>query len=108
MTLKTLPNDITGQGFKTDEGKKFKVLKGDYFSQNSIGKQHQKYLSSLREGLLVSVSFYGQPVPVVTVDRGVIRLVEVEIAGETVKGSSVISKYLGVTETKQPMGLYLA
>ena len=49
MTLKTLPNDITGQGFKTDEGKKFKVLKGDYFSQNSIGKQHQKYLNSLHQ-----------------------------------------------------------
>ena len=37
MTLKTLPNDITGQGFKTDEGKKFKVLKGDYFPKTASG-----------------------------------------------------------------------
>lgn len=108
MALKTLPNDIDGESFKTDYGKKFKVLKGDYFPKNSIGIQHNKYLNSLRQGLLVSVSFHGQPVPVVTVDKGVVRLVEVEAGGEVVKGSSVISKLLGLTETRQPMGLYSA
>ena len=105
--IKALPADITGRRFKTDEGKKFTVVEGDYFSERSISNQHRKYLSHLQTGLLVSVSFYGQPVPLVVVDGGVVRLVSIQQKDdETLQGSSIISKLLGVEETRQPIGLY--
>src|SRR3989344_5905285 len=97
---------LKGQTFRTDEGVRFKVLEGDYFSPGRIGKAHSRYLHSLRGGLLVSVSFRGYPVPVITVSSGVVRLVEVELNGTTHKGSAAISKLLGVSETRQPMGLF--
>ncbi len=106
--IKALPADITGRRFKTDEGKKFTVVEGDYFSERSISRQHRKYLSHLQTGLLVSVSFYGQPVPLVVVDGGVIRLAVIQTDEKTLNHSAEISKLLGVEETRQPMGLYSA
>lgn len=105
-TLNRLPKDIDGKKFKTDEGVKFEVHYGDYFPDRSISRQHSKYLGGLRTGLLVSVSFYGQPVPLVTVDGGVVKLAKVEIGGKLLESAAAISKKLGLTETRQPVGLY--
>jgi hypothetical protein len=105
-TLNRLPSDINGRRFKTDEGVKFEVHEGDYFSDRRIGRQHSKYLGGLRVGLLVSVSFYGKPVPLVTVDGGVVKLDKVEVDGALLDSAAAISKKLGLTETRQPVGLY--
>ncbi len=104
--LESLPKNIEGKSFKTDEGVRFRVVKGDHFSRNSIGRQHHKYLNSLRPGLLVSTSFYGQPVPLIVVNDGVVRLVAVETVDGQLEGSLAISKHLKVLETRQPVGLY--
>lgn len=97
--------DLCDRSFRTDEGISFTILETEHFPKQSIATQHRKYLSDLRPGLLVSVSFYGQPVPLITVDGGVVRLVKVECGGETLGESLVISKALQVTKTRQPMGL---
>lgn len=104
--IKALPIDLSGRRFKTDEGKRFKVIEGEYFPEHSISRQHSKYLAHLRVGLLVSVSFYGQPVPLIVVDGGVVRLVVVQANKKVLGRSSDISKLLGIEETRQPMGLY--
>lgn len=102
----TLSNNLKGCSFKTDDGVKFTVVEQDYFSEKSIGRQHKKYLSALRPGFLVAVSFYGQPVPVVAVEGGVVKLVKVEIEDETLENALAISRRLGVARTRQPMRLY--
>jgi hypothetical protein len=99
------PQNIVGKRFRTDDGKTFTVLEGECFLQRAVARQHRRYLSDLREGLLVSVSFYGQPVPLITLDDGVVRLVEVECGEETLKTSLVISKALGLVTTRQPKRL---
>jgi hypothetical protein len=107
QTMRLLPSNINGMAFKTDDGTTFKVVEGEYFPRQSVGRQHNRYLDSLRPGLLVSVSFHGQPVPVVTVNGGVVRLAKIELdEGEVHDGARIISGLLGVMETRQPMGLY--
>jgi len=105
--LEVLPSNIDGQGFVTDIGTNFQVIKGEYYSQSLIGKANNKYLGNLRQGLLVSVSFYGNPVSVITVYGGVVRLVEVNVEGVELNTAVAISEALKNIETRQPMGLYL-
>jgi hypothetical protein len=104
--LELLSNSIDGQRFVTDFGTNFRVLKGEYFSQESIGNSNKKYLNNLRQGLLVSVSFYGRPVSLITVSGGVVRLDEVNVEGVDLKTATAISQALKNTETRQPIGLY--
>ncbi|OHA15447.1 MAG: hypothetical protein A3H57_02740 [Candidatus Taylorbacteria bacterium RIFCSPLOWO2_02_FULL_43_11] len=102
----TLPPDISGLSFCIQGGETFKVLRGQYFSDQNISGQHRRYLGGLREGLLVSVSFYGQPVPLITVKGGVVRLIEIEIDSTLFKGSHEISQKLKVTKTRFPIALF--
>ena len=94
--------DVSGKSFKTTAGVMFKVMSAEYFPQESIAQQHNRYLSFLRAGLLVSVSFHGYPVPLITVERGVFRLIGIKIGGEIIIGSLPISTALGITKTRQP------
>lgn len=105
--LETLPSDVDGMSFVTDLQTNFLVIKGEYFPQGSIGKTNNKYLGNLRQGLLVSVSFYGKPVSVITVAGGVVRLDKVSVKGAELSAAVAISEALKNTETRQPMGLYL-
>jgi hypothetical protein len=101
--------EVVGSGFQTDEGVIFKVLKGEHYPQSAIARQHQKYCGALPDGVLVSLSFRGKSVPVVKVSDGVVRLRRVILqegdieAGQT---SSEVSQLLGVSEVRQPIGLY--
>lgn len=104
--LSRLPKDLSGRRFQTDEGVKFRIRGGKFFPDRTIGQQHARYLSTVRVGLLVSVSFHGHPVSLITVDGGVVRLTGVEINKELIEGSTTISKKLRVTQTRQPVGLY--
>ena len=106
--LQTLSGDLDGKTFATHSGVRFRVVKGEHYPEGSIAQQHNRYLNSLPPGLLVSASFHAQPVPVITLGGGVVRLVEVEIDGVTVTGAREISTRLGVQETRQPVGLQLA
>lgn len=99
------PTDITGRIFSTNGGTTFKVLAGEHFPSRGIGKQHSKYLSDLRAGLLVSVSFYGQPVPLITVGDGVVRLKEIECNGAILSNALAISQILKITKTREPVAL---
>lgn len=95
--------------FVTDDKVRFTVLDGEYYSQSEIAQQHRKYCSSLRDGILVSLSFRGHAVPVVKVADGVVRLTRVLLCDtekEVGDTASEVSKVLGVAETRQPMGLY--
>ena len=103
--INKLPSDLTDRRFKIRGGKSFTVVKGEHFPEKDIGRQHQKYLSSLKVGLLVSVSFRGHPVPLVVVSDGVVRLVSIKMGRETLEGSAVISDALGVEETRSPFAL---
>lgn len=105
--LDALPSKIDGMSFVTDFGTNFRVVKGEYFPQVSIGRTNNKYLGNLRQGLLVAVSFYGKPVSVITVNGGVIRLDKVNVEGVDLNTAVAISEALKNTETRQPMGLYL-
>ncbi len=101
--------EVVGKDFMTDDGVFFTVLDGEHFPQSAIAGQHQKYCEALRDGILVSLSFRGKPVPVVKVSDGVIRLKRVKLkTSETEVGetSTEVSQSLGVIETRQPMGLY--
>jgi hypothetical protein len=100
-----LPKNLVGGSFTTERGLKFKILNGEHFPQNKISHQHRKYLSGLRAGQLVSVFFYGQPTPLITVGDGVVRLIEIEMGQETYKGSLEISKLLCVGKTRCPKHL---
>lgn len=106
--LKELPQQLSGTKFRTDEGVTFKVIDGEFFSANSVARQHRRYLGDLRQGLLVAVSFHGTRVPVITVKGGVVKLSQVELKGSTLEQAGKISKSLGLTETRQPLGLYRA
>ncbi len=97
--------NCVGVTFRTQGGTVFKVLQAEYFPRERIANQHRWYLSGLGNSLLVSVSFYGQPVPLITVDEGVVRLIQIECEGEVLKTALVISKVLGVTVTRQPARL---
>ncbi len=105
--LSTLSKQITGISFQTDEGVRFKVLEGEFFSSASVARQHRKYLGDLRQGLLVAVSFFGTRTPVITVKGGVVKLAKVELSGMSLERAGVISQGLGLSETRQPLGLYL-
>lgn len=95
--------------FVTDDKVRFTVLDGEHYPESAIAQQHRRYCASLRDGILVSLSFRGRAVPVVKVVDGVVRLKRVllcdaeEEVGDT---STELSKVLGVSETRQPMGLY--
>ena len=106
--VRTLPDDITGKGMSFKAGRShqvFKIIRGQWFPYKKISNQHRDYLTGLREGMLVSVTFHGQPVPLVRLYDGVVRLIEVETKGETLKGSRNISEALGVTVTRQPVAV---
>ncbi len=103
----SLPNDLEGFSFSTEQGLTFTVVKGQYFHQKDIATQHNRYLSGLREGLIVSVSFYGQPVSLITVNEGVVRLIEINMNGKIVLGSLEISRVLKLTQTRLPVALLL-
>lgn len=106
--ISSLPvKSVIGCNFVTDDGTSFTVLEGDHYPQSTIARQHQKYCEALRDGILVSLSFRGKPVPVVKVTDGVVRLTRITVAcAEVGNLSSVMSEALGVSETRQPMGLY--
>lgn len=97
------PRNLNGRRFQTQEGVAFRIFDCEHFPERVIAKQHRQYLLGLREGMLVSVSFYGQPVPLIIVESGVVRLIEIESGGNTVKGSLKISQLLGITQTRFPM-----
>jgi hypothetical protein len=102
-------DDVIGQDFMTDDGVHFTVLEADHYPQSAIARQHQKYCEALREGILVSLSFRGKPVPVVKVSDGVMRLKRIMLTTTGVElgnTSTEVSQLLGVLETRQPMGLY--
>lgn len=107
-SVKRLTADLKDKRFKTDEGTVFTIREGEYFTDGEISRQHRRYLTQLKTGLLVSVSFYGQPVPLVVVEDGVVRLVSIETGDEILDTSSAISEMLGVKETRQPVGLFAA
>lgn len=101
--------DVVIGNFVTDGNVLFTVIKSEHYPQSAIARQHQKYTSALREGILVSLSFRGKPVPVIKVSDGVVRLkrvmqCETELDyGDT---STELSTFLGVIETRQPVGLH--
>ena len=99
--------EVSGKTFKIRGGAKFKVVSGRHYPENKIAKVCSEYLRGLREGLVVSVAFFGKPVSVITVNQGVMRLERVEIEGRTLEGSSAISKALGLSKTRHPLGLNL-
>ena len=101
------PTDITDKRFTTASGTSFTVLRSKHFPAKDIATQHRKYLTELRPGLLVSVSFYGQPVAVITVEGGVVRLDKIEVDGVELTGSTVMSRVLEITKTRQPVRLSL-
>jgi hypothetical protein len=106
MAIKRLSPDLNGKTFKISGGKKFTVVEGEHYPPRSISKQHHEYLDGLPVGQLVSVAFYGQPVPLVVVNDGVVRLAEITTGrGEAVKGSLAISRALGLEETRSPFAL---
>lgn len=106
--LNVLPKNIDGKDFKTDDGIRFSVLEGEYFPQDSIARTNNKYCSTLRQGLLVALSFHGKPVSVITVDGGVVRLASVKVQDEEINTAVAISEALKNTQTRKPLGLYPA
>ena len=106
--LNTFPKDTDNRSFTTADGVHFIVRESEHFPEKRIAAQHRKYLTELRPGLLVSVSFYGKPVPVITVEDGVVRLDKVVVGGAELTGPAVISKALHVAKTRQPVRLSLA
>lgn len=104
--INRLPSDLGGKRFKIRGGKSFTVVEGEHFPEQDIGKQHAKYLRTLKVGLLVSVSFRGHPVPLVVVSDGVVRLISIITGrGKTVAGSTAIAEELGIEETRSPLAL---
>jgi len=95
---------VTGTTYKTVDGKKFKVLDVQHFSHDEIGVANRSYLNTLREGMLVSV-WIRSPVPLITVNDGVVRLKGIEYLGRLVAGSGEICKTLGITKTRHPTPL---
>ena len=95
---------IAGQTFKTDKGVKFQVVEDEFWHAGEHDRSNGRYLDSLRPGLLVS-AWYRAPTPLITQKDGVHRLVEVSIAGESLKGSRVISERLGIEQTRIPVTL---
>lgn len=106
--LASLPQRLDGAAFTTDDGRRFQVVQGQFFATSNHSEPHNAYLDTLRPGLLVSVPYHGHPVPLITVDGGVVRLASVEVEGAREKGARRISTLLGVVDPKQPMGLYRA
>jgi hypothetical protein len=96
---------LVGKKYRTESGKEFRVLAERFYPRGTHDRANGKYLDSLRAGYLVSAAYQGHPVPLITLDDGVVRLVEVEVAGKRLRRATDISSHLGVSETRKPVVL---
>ena len=78
---------LKGREYETETGLRFQIVSDQFFPAGEHDKANGAYLDTLREGLLVSASYHGTPVPLVTVRGGVVKLNEVKAAGVPVKGA---------------------
>ena len=101
--IRSLSSAIEGRTFFVSEKLSFKVTEAEYYPEGKIGIQHRSFLSVLRQGALLSVSFYGRAVPVIVVDGGVSRLKRVEVEGQELQVPQAISRALGVGEPRRPI-----
>jgi hypothetical protein len=110
--IDSLPNDLKGRTFLTEERLCFTVLAGEYYPLSGISKQHLDFCRQwleLHDGHLVALTYRGAPVPVIRVKGGVYRLTSIrrDDTGEVLKGSATqISRFLGLCEQYQPAGLF--
>ena len=102
-----LPRNIRGLTFLL-RGSLFHVVEARYFARAVISPQHREYLSTLPQGALVSVSFFGHPTPLVVVRGGVAKLVKIQKGGQQVSGAGAISTALGIRTTRRPVALMRA
>jgi len=74
-----------------------------YYAAEAISKQHRAYLADLPNGSFVSVSFFGQPVPLLVVGGGVVKIEKISKGGDQITGTRAISAALGILETRKPV-----
>ena len=103
----SLPRNITDTVFLL-RGSLFQVVEARYFARATISAQHRQYLSTLPSGTLVSVSFFGYPVPLVVVRGGVAKLKKINKGGQHITGAGAISTALGIRATRRPVALVRA
>lgn len=94
--------------FKTKSGQAFTVTEARLYRKREIALAHRKFFSTLPPYQLVSVNFYGQPVPSITTPTGgIVRLLTIIHEGEEVRGPSYMSSVLRVHQMRSPTPLKL-
>jgi len=93
------------KGKKYQTGKvTFTVLEGENFPAGKVSPRYKDILA-FRSGLLVAVGFRGICIPNITYDKGVVRLLRVEVGGQVFNRPGDISRAIGVEEPMVPYQL---
>jgi hypothetical protein len=87
---------VVGKIFRVN-GVEFRVIAIDPYPKSRVSERYKAILS-FRPGLLVAVPYRGILIPNITLSKGVVRLIEVEVDGEVYKTPKTISQALKVLE----------
>lgn len=81
----------------TANGVQFKVTKIDPYPRSRISDRYREILY-FPPGVLVAIPYRGTLIPNITLSKGVVRLLEVEVDGELYDNPKAISQTLKVEE----------
>ncbi len=92
---------VIGKRLRNETGIVFTVIEVKTYTEDEITLRYRKYLTSLRSGLLVGVSFYGTLTPLITTREGVVRLTKTRVGEEVYTKAADISRALRLKTAKK-------
>ena len=95
---------LKGLKLRPSIGTDFEVLK---IRPYILEKEKNRHVSSVQEGMLLSIPFHGQKTPIIVVRGGFVILIEIRVDDEKVEGTVKIIEKLGISVTDEPRALYI-